>query len=285
VDVQLLRVGQLFIVVSPGEATTMSGRRWREAVQKHAKTTFSELEADGPDPLVVLGGPANTYSHYITTPEEYSIQRYEGASTLYGPWTLDAHINLSLNALPHLAKSVKDLPPLDHGPDPPIYVNKSLTFITPVVIDRAGFFKSFGDVVSDVDSLYLAGDTISAKFIGANPRNNFRLGATFAAVEKLREGSGVWEQIRDDEDWSVVYQWKRTSTTLGTSEVTISWETKWETGAWRDENSDSTEVHGELLHRDSPLQGRYRLRYYGDAKSLGGGITPFEGISAEFTIA
>lgn len=285
VDVQLLRVGQLFIVVSPGEATTMSGRRWREAVEKSARNTFFELDKDGQSPFVVLGGPANTYSHYITTPEEYSIQRYEGASTLYGPWTLDAHITLSLSALPHLAESRGDLPPLDHGPSPPIYVNKSLSFITPVVVDRAGFFKSFGGIVTDTDSLYLPGDTISATFIGANPRNNLRLGGTFAAVEQLDEASGAWKQIRDDEDWSIVYEWKRTSTTLGTSEVTISWETKWETGAWREENDDSKGIHGDLFHRDSPLQGRYRLRYFGDAKSLGGGVTPFEGTSAEFTIA
>lgn len=285
VDVQLLRVGQLFIIVSPGEATTMSGRRWREAVEKTARDTFSDLAKDDHRPFVVLGGPANTYTHYITTPEEYSIQRYEGASTLYGPWTLDAHINLSLAALPHLAESVRNLPPLSEGPSPPIYVDKSLTFISPVVIDRAGLFKNFGDIVTNVERLYAAGDTVSAKFIGANPRNNFRLGATFAAVERLNEGSGLWTQIRDDEDWSLVYEWKRTSTTLGTSEVTISWETKWETGAWRDENANGPAAHGELLHRDSSLQGRYRLRYYGDAKSLGGGITPFEGTSAEFTIA
>lgn len=284
VDVQLLRVGQMFIVVSPGEATTMSGRRWREAVEKSAKDTFSELGKDS-KPFVVLGGPANTYTHYITTPEEYSIQRYEGASTLYGPWTLDAHINLSLNALPYLAESMGKLPPLDLGPSPPIYVNKSLTFITPVVIDRAGFFKSFGDVVSDADPLYLPGDTISVTFIGANPRNNLRLEETFAAVEMFDEEFASWQQIRSDEDWSLVFEWKRTSTALGTSEVTISWETKWETGAWREGSTESTEVHGDLLLRDSTLQGRYRIRYYGDAKSLGGKITPFEGTSGEFTIA
>lgn len=39
----------------------------------------------GEDAYVVIAGPANAYAHYITTPEEYSVQRYEGASTLYGP--------------------------------------------------------------------------------------------------------------------------------------------------------------------------------------------------------
>jgi len=39
----------------------------------------------GEDAYVVIAGPANTYAHYITTREEYGVQRYEGASTLFGP--------------------------------------------------------------------------------------------------------------------------------------------------------------------------------------------------------
>lgn len=41
----------------------------------------------GSDAYVVIAGPANTYSHYVTTREEYAVQRYEGASTIYGPCT------------------------------------------------------------------------------------------------------------------------------------------------------------------------------------------------------
>jgi neutral ceramidase len=37
---------------------------------------------------VVVAGPANTYAHYITTRQEYNDQRYEGASTIYGPSAL-----------------------------------------------------------------------------------------------------------------------------------------------------------------------------------------------------
>jgi neutral ceramidase len=189
-----------------------------------------------------------------------------------------------LTVLHYLSSSSAELPLLPPGPNPPIYVNKSLSFITPVVVDRAGFFKSFGDVQVNVDAQYTAGETISATFIGANPRNNLRLGGTFAAVEKLHDDSGTWEQVRDDGDWSLVFEWKRTSTALGTSEVTISWETKWETGAWRGEDAEAEKGHTELFHRDVNLKGRYRLRYYGDAKSLGGGISPFEGTSGEFVI-
>lgn len=284
VDVQLFRVGQLYIIVSPGEATTMAGRRWRDAVQSSAASMMEDSNPS-PQPIAVLGGPANTYTHYITTPEEYSVQRYEGASTLYGPWTLDAYINLTLTYLPRLASASTNWPHLGNGPEPPIFVNKSLSFITPVIVDEPGFFKSFGDVVQDVrsSSSYHPGDTISATFRGANPRNNFRLEGTFAAVEKFDADSGVWQQIRDDDDWSLVYEWKRTSTVLGTSEVTISWETRWETGGWRGAEGAS-KGHTDLLVRDWNLQGTYRLRYYGDAKALGGSIVPFEGTSGEFMI-
>ncbi|CAK3946291.1 Neutral ceramidase [Lecanosticta acicola] len=286
VDIQLFRVGQLFMIVSPGEATTMAGRRWRDALEASTVSTFTDLDEDQ-EPTVVLGGPANTYAHYITTPEEYGAQRYEGASTLYGPWTLDAYINLTLTYLPRLAASTRNWPHLDHGPKPPIFVNKSLSFISPVVVDRAPFFKHFGDVLTDVDGTYDAGDSIKATFVGANPRNNFRLGGTFAAVEKYNADSGVWGQVRDDGDWSLVYEWKRTSEALGTSEVTISWQTKWETGSWKDGSGKEEDVktpHGDLLVRDHGLRGKYRLRYYGDSKSLGGRISAFEGTSGDFTV-
>lgn len=66
INVQLLRVGQLVIIVSPSEASTMAGRRWRAAV----KAAASDIVPDNVEPAVVLGGPANTYAHYVTTPEE-----------------------------------------------------------------------------------------------------------------------------------------------------------------------------------------------------------------------
>jgi neutral ceramidase len=285
IDVQLLRVGQMFIVVAPGEATTMAGRRWKAAVCHEAKTLFSDLASQ--EPVVVLGGPANTYGHYITTFEEYHVQRYEGASTLYGPYTLSAYINRTIDFLPQLDASASTPISSERGPLPPKNVNNSLTFIAPVVVDRAPFLKSFGDVTADAKPRYLSGQTISARFVGANPRNNFRLGGTFAAVEKYDADSSVWKQVRSDEDWSLVYEWTRTSTMLGTSEVTISWETRWENSAWRDANiHDASREggHGDLLTRNEELAGRYRLKYYGDAKALGGALTAFEGTSGEFEL-
>ena len=76
----MLRVGNFVMLIMPGELTTMSGRRIREAVRAQLISTG----VIGDDAYVVVAGPANTYGHYVTTPEEYAVQRYEGASTVYG---------------------------------------------------------------------------------------------------------------------------------------------------------------------------------------------------------
>lgn len=261
VDIQLLRIGPVIIIVSPGEATTMSGRRWKAALASAAKTTLGIEE-----PKLVLGGPANTYAHYIATEEEYSVQRYEGASTLYGPHTLAAYVNLTLAYLPYLGSSreTSHLDRLPPGPSPPINVNRSLSFITPVVVDHAGLFRRFGATLSSPDPAHQhrAGHaTVSARFVGANPRNNFRLEGTFAAVELFMPDAGQWVQVRDDKDWFLVYRWKRTNTALGTSEVTLEWD----------------------IEPHTPT-GLYRFRYYGDAKALGGKVTAFEGQSGVFNV-
>ncbi|KAH0553190.1 hypothetical protein GP486_006630 [Trichoglossum hirsutum] len=255
VDIQLLRAGQLIFIVSPGEATTMSGRRWKEAIANAAST--AGVVGKGLEPLVVLGGPANTYAHYITTEEEYGVQRYEGASTLYGPHTLNAYINVSVSYVPYLATKVNKSPPA--GPSPPNNVNVSLSFISGVGYDNPPFGRSFGDVITDVDSSYAKGSTASATFVGANPRNNLRLEGTFVAVEKQNR-DGSWTVVRDDGDWSLVYAWKKTSSVLGSSEVTVSWE-----------------IDGTA--------GTYRFQYHGDSKApFTGSIREFSGTSGAFEV-
>ena len=255
VDVQLFRVGQLVIIVSPGEATTMAGRRWREAIHDSA----ADLSLTGlVEPVVVLGGPANSYTHYIATEEEYGIQRYEGASTLYGPHTLNAHINITTRYLPYLAANNAEAP--DPGPSPPIHTNKSLSFIRGVVFDRAPFFKSFGDVVTEANALYHVGEKAEVTFVGANPRNDLRLEDTYVAVEQYIDH--VWTRVRDDSDWDLIFHWRRTNTVLGTSEVKVEWEL------------------GEAARG-----GKYRMRYWGASKTpFTGSIVQFEGTSGSFIV-
>jgi len=144
---------------------------------------------------------------------------------------------------------------------PPNNVNKSLSFITGVVYDGTPIFKSYGDIKTDVRPSYGIGSSVSAVFVGANPRNNLHLEQTYAAVEKLDPESATWKRVRDDSDWSLIFNWKKTSEILGTSEAEIVWETE----QWVE-------------------AGQYRIRYFGDSKTVGGKITAFEGVSGVFVL-
>lgn len=78
--VQVMRLGPLLLAALPNEPTTTVGHRLR-----------ARLEAAlGPGARVHVQGYANAYAGYLTTPEEYRRQRYEGAYTLFGPHTLGA---------------------------------------------------------------------------------------------------------------------------------------------------------------------------------------------------
>lgn len=81
--VQLVVIGQVAIAAAPAEITTVAGRRLRASVGRAL--------ADRGVRETVLAGYANAYAGYVTTPEEYALQDYEGASTHFGKWTLPAY--------------------------------------------------------------------------------------------------------------------------------------------------------------------------------------------------
>lgn len=76
---QALRINDLLLVTVPGEITTDLGQRLKQVL-------LQTLQNTGQEPTrVAVVGLANQYVSYFTTPEEYDLQHYEGASTLYGP--------------------------------------------------------------------------------------------------------------------------------------------------------------------------------------------------------
>lgn len=80
--VQLLRIGPLVLAGLPNEPTTIAGRRLR--------LRLSRALSPAGVTRVHVQGYANAYAGYLTTPEEYTAQRYEGAYTLFGPHTFGA---------------------------------------------------------------------------------------------------------------------------------------------------------------------------------------------------
>ncbi|NWV11411.1 ASAH2 ceramidase, partial [Ptilonorhynchus violaceus] len=257
VDVQIAAIGSLAILAVPGEFTTMSGRRLREAVTQ-------EFDSHGtPSMNVVIAGLCNVYTHYITTYEEYQVQRYEAASTIYGPHTLSAYIQLYRGLAKAIAtNATQDLPP---GPEPPLFNVTSLTLLPSLSAERAPSNKTFGDVLEEVRQEYQEGEVAKVTFVGANPRNSAENATehNFLTVERYSNISDSWRAVLNDASWDTRFYWSKGSN--GQSNVTIEWHIP-----------AGTE------------RGVYRVRYFGHYKrrvSLLRTITvPFEGSSSAFGI-
>ncbi|KAF5727352.1 Neutral/alkaline non-lysosomal ceramidase isoform 1 [Tripterygium wilfordii] len=256
--VQILRIGQLVILSVPGEFTTMAGRRLRDAV-KMVLTSGGNKEFNG-NVHVVIAGLTNTYSQYVTTLEEYQVQRYEGASTLYGPHTLSAYIQ----EFQKLAHALIGGQPVVPGIfQPPDLLDKQISFLMPVVADATPFGVKFGDTSSDVpkNSTFMRGDTVTAVFWSACPRNDLMTEGTFALVEML-QGGDTWFPAYDDDDFCLRFKWSRPSKLSTRSHATIEWRIP-----------------------VSATPGVYRLRHFGAAKAFLGSIHHFSGSSSAFVVA
>nr|KAF6424489.1 N-acylsphingosine amidohydrolase 2B [Molossus molossus] len=231
VDVQIITLGSLAIVAIPGELTTMSGRRLREAVKAEFATYGMQ------NMTVVLSGLCNVYTHYVTTYEEYQVQRYEAASTIYGPHTLSAYIQL----FRVLAKAIATdtVANLSSGPEPPFFKQLIIPLI-PNIVDRPPIGKTFGDVLQPLNPKYRVGEVAEITFVGANPKNSAenRTHQTFLTVEKYEDASGTWQVVHNDASWETRFYWHKGL--LGHSNATIQWHIP-----------------------DTAHPGIYRIRYFG----------------------
>ncbi|NXY87709.1 ASAH2 ceramidase, partial [Alcedo cyanopectus] len=257
VDVQIVTIGSLAIVAVPGEFTTMSGRRLREAVKRE----FDSHATPGMD--VVIAGLCNVYTHYIATYEEYQVQRYEAASTIYGPHTLSAYIQLYRSLARAIAtNTVQELP---RGPEPPVFNVSSVTLLPPLTVDRAPVNKTFGDVLKEVRQQYRVSEVAEVTFVGANPRTSAENATehNFLTVERHNNTSDSWHIVQNDASWDTRFYW--TKGLFGQSKVTIEW---------------------HIPRGTEP--GVYRIRYFGHYRKRLSVIhtiaVPFEGTSSAFEI-
>ncbi|KAG0492080.1 hypothetical protein HPP92_005478 [Vanilla planifolia] len=254
--IQIIRVGQVVILCVPGEFTTMAGRRLRNAV-KEVLISGENGEFDN-NIHVVIAGLTNTYSQYVATFEEYQMQRYEGASTLYGPHTLNAYIQ-EFRKLASALVTGGNIPP---GPQPPDLLNKQIGFLPPVVVDATPAGVHFGDISSDVpsNSTFRRGEMATATFWSACPRNDLFTNGTFALVEWL-DSDKNWVPSYDDDDFCLRFRWWRPSNLSAHSHATLEW---------------------RIPQTAAP--GIYRFRHFGASKTLLGSISHFSGSSSAFVV-
>ncbi|XP_012141148.2 neutral ceramidase isoform X2 [Megachile rotundata] len=251
VATQVALIGNVVIAGVPGEFTTMSGRRLREAI----KTVMNDASND--ETSVIVAGLCNTYSDYVTTPEEYQIQRYEGASTIFGPHTLTIYLKL-YQELVTAAIMKRDVEP---GPSPPdLRKHTLLSFVTPVLFDTPKWGRNFGDCIQQPQKIALPGDVVTAVFISGHPRNNLMTESTFLTIERLGDDE-VWIPVATDASWETKFEWKRTSVVLGSSQVAITWQVP-----------------------EDIKDGEYRIRHNGYYRYILGGVFPYYGVSNHFQV-
>jgi neutral ceramidase len=245
VPVQLLRLGPLYLIGIPGEVTITAGLRLRRTV---AAIVGAELEN------VLVAGYSNGYIHYVTTPEEYDAQRYEGASTLFGRWELPA----LAQTVALLATAMHDgsIPPM--GSPTTDLSHRYRAHRERAVPDAPPPGLSFGDVVVAPRAAYAPGQRVKVTFVGAHPGNDLHRGGTFLEVQRAE--STAWPTVADDGDWATRFLWRRVA--KSGSEVTILWDIPAGTVA-----------------------GRYRIRYSGEANDASGALRPVTGTSPEFEVS
>jgi len=249
VDIGMIRIGSFSILAVPGEFTTMSGRRLRERVDAVL----------GEGSLSVVAGLCNTYADYIATREEYGAQRYEGASTIFGPNTLEAYIQNFEEVAAVAAAGKSGMKPADQ-PKPADLMSKQLNFIMPVFMDHAPPGVAFGENIRPPGNMYQAGGKVAVEFQAADPRNDLMTEGTFLSVEKEEE-SGDWTRKYTDNDWETKFTWKRTNSLFGWSKVIIEW---------------------NIPRQERP--GTYRICHFGHKKSIFGRLQAYSGCTKPFMV-
>jgi neutral ceramidase len=237
VPVQLVRIGRLHLITVPGEPTIVAGLRLR-------RTVAAIVGADLLDVLCV--GYSNAYVHYVTTPEEYDEQRYEGGSTLFGRWQLPALMQTAAA----LATAMRDGEPVDAGERPGSANTRSWLAKPP---DDDG---EYGAVLVPPSTSYVPGAVVRVAFASANPNNDLRRGSTYLEVQQSREDA--WVRVADDGDWSTTFEWRRDRG--GHSVATVTW----------------------TIPDDA--SGEYRIVHFGAARAVDGLVTQFTGCSPEFRV-
>jgi neutral ceramidase len=186
VPVQLVRIGPLVLIALAQEVTIVAGLRLRRAV-----ADVLDLPLDD----VLVQGYANDYAGYVTTPEEYGAQRYEGGHTMFGRWELPAYVQ----EVTRLARDLRDGRPSDTTAH-----NPAVRQPRPSRRRNDDPCRCIGVVLQPRES-YVAGDDVEAAF--AVTGDGGPLLPSYVLVES-RDGDG-WTSVAADGDGTTTVEWKQ----------------------------------------------------------------------------
>ncbi|WP_280505388.1 neutral/alkaline non-lysosomal ceramidase N-terminal domain-containing protein [Nocardia farcinica] len=244
VPIQIMRIGELYLAAAGGEFTIVAGLRVRRAVAAALGVPVDQ---------VLMQGYANAYHQYVTTPEEYDAQQYEGGSTLYGRYTLPAYVQ----EFTRLATAFAAGAAVGRGPAPRDVSALQPNFVPAPGPDAAPAGTAFGDVLVQPAASYARGERASVEFVSAHPKHNPRRNGTFCEIQH-RQGQR-WVRVANEGEWAVRFHWSRRGSAESVARFT------WDIPA-------------------DAAAGSYRFVHFADQLAADGGLRPFTGTSAEFTI-
>jgi len=205
---QIFVIGQIALVAVPSEMTSMAGRRLRE----HLKESLEPLGVE----RIVIAGYANAYSNYVTTREEYQAQHYEGASTLFGEWTLSAYQKVYKDLAESLITD-SQYPVIESAPKVVIPSRKAKM---KVFRDRHPIGGDFGVVLKQPEKSYQRGQTVSVSFQSANLNNSLNKSQPILEIQRLVGNDWVTEISEEHFDTKIHWQ----NQLLSRSSVKIEWD-------------------------------------------------------------
>jgi neutral ceramidase len=184
--VQLVRIGSIVLIALAQEVTIVAGLRLRRAV---ADVLGIPLDR------VLVQGYANDYAGYVTTPEEYGAQRYEGGHTMFGRWELPAYVQ----EVTRVARAMAEDRPNDS-------LSRSVTAKQPRPARRRNDepFRCTA-VFEQPPATCKPGETVSAAFVLRG--DGGPLLPSYLVIEK-RDGD-AWTRVATDGDWSTTIDWRR----------------------------------------------------------------------------
>lgn len=240
----LVRLGAHYLFSLGFEPTVVAGLRLR-------RTLAAELGI--PEDHVTVQGYSNAYGHYVTTPEEYSAQNYEGGATAFGPWTLPAIQQIAAD----LARSMRAGTPMDPGvPERDLTGQIPASPLGNPFVDTPAPLRHFGDVLDPPLPEYRVGQRVIVRFCGTNPNSDLRRGDTYLAVERWENGR--WVRVHDDGDWSTMIVFEGL---LTVTNALITWDIPAGTAA-----------------------GAYRVVYTASGRGIDGRLFPVRGESPTFDV-
>ena len=183
IPMQLIRINDVGVLALPFEITVESGRRIASAV-----------ENAGDVATAVVSSLANDHCDYLTTPEEYSAQFYEGASTIFGPRQLEFMAASARDLAADLAKSgaVADVPAQRHFD---FSVHRYYAAPTPVSVGRVLGTARFVEATPDEDAYW------SMEWTDVTP-GDLNWHEPLVRVE-AEQPDGTWTPVADDQGYYV----------------------------------------------------------------------------------